>query len=555
MEESGFQPDSVVYGNRRSTRVDDTHRTRTPDGAEAPAADHRARKGTVRSHADLTEKTRLRLMVLLPLTMAVLVASTGFFTLRMAGRYYMIYGLVSPGLDRSIAQLEVQVAMIALIAALLGIGLALGVTTPLKEMADRLEAIASGDLRGGVEVRSTTEVDSLAGAFNEAIGAINQYIFQSMTGAVITLNPEGRVIASGPAAEAVLGYREEEIVGKRFSEVFAPAPEGRGALAAIEAAIARRETVAADNVVIAAKDGRPIRIGVNVSYLRPRGAQPGRGTAASRETDEAVGVMIAFKDLTEIRRLRDRLQQADQLVALGTLTAGVAHELRNPLASLQGLVELLGRDFESQDPKRRYVQTMLDAIARLNRLVEDLLLLSSPGVQAAEEFDLNHVVHQTVELARHGLGDKVVTLASVEAPGGAPVVGSAARLGQALTNVVLNAVQATPEGGTITVTAGRGEDLATIRVHNTGSYIAPEQVKQIFVPFFTTKKRGTGLGLAIARQIMTAHGGRIDVESDRGTGTTFLIDLPLVPESRAGDVTRQPNPAASGAMAPNQQPA
>jgi PAS domain S-box-containing protein len=486
-------------------------------------------------------------MVLLPLTMAVLVASTGFFTLRMAGRYYMIYGLVGPSLDHQIAQLEVQVSMIALIAALLGIGLALGVTTPLKEVAARLEAMASGDLRGGVQVRSTTEVDSLAGAFNEAIAAINQYIFQSMTGAVITLNPEGRVIASSPAAEVVLGYREEEIVGKRFSEVFAPAAEGRGVLAAIEGAIARGETVATDNVVIAAKDGRPIRIGINVSYLRPRGAQSGGGL----ETDETVGVMIAFKDLTEIRRLRDRLQQADQLVALGTLTAGVAHELRNPLASLQGLVELLGRDFDGQDPRRRYIATMLDAIGRLDRLVEDLLLLSSPGVKAAEEFDLNHVVHQTVELARHGLGDNDVTLAATEAPGGARVVGSAERLGQALTNIVLNAVQATPAQGAITVTATKTDGQAEIRVHNTGSYIAPEQIKQIFVPFYTTKTRGTGLGLAIARQILTAHGGRIEVESDREAGTSFLVSLPLAPEA----VSVEPGAVARGALAPNQQPA
>jgi signal transduction histidine kinase len=289
--------------------------------------------------------------------------------------------------------------------------------------------------------------------------------------------------------------------------------------------------------------------------LRPRAARPGRANGAGGEADEAVGVMIAFKDLTEIRRLRDRLQQADQLVALGTLTAGVAHEIRNPLASLQGLVELLGRDFDEQDPKRRYVQTMLDAIGRLNGLVEDLLLLSSPGAQAVEEFDLNRVVRQTVDLARHGLGDATVILAAVEAPGGAPIVGSETRLGQALANVVLNAAQATPEGGTITVTVGKSDGLATIRVHNTGSYIAPDKVKQIFVPFYTTKKRGTGLGLAIARQIMTAHGGRIDVESDRDTGTTFSIDLPLIPESIAGDVAARPNPAASGAIAPNQQPA
>jgi two-component system sensor histidine kinase AtoS len=407
-------------------------------------------------------------------------------------------------------------------AALLGIGLALGVTAPLRQVAAQLEAVASGDLSGQADVKSTSEVDLLAGAFNDAIGAVNRYIFQSMTGAVITLSPDGLVIGSSPATEVILGYREEEIVGKRFSEVFAPSSEGRGRLATIETAIVKRQTVAAENVLIAAKDGRTVRIGINVSYLRPRPAGNGR-----TPEKEAVGVMIAFKDLTEIRRLRDRLQQADQLVALGTLTAGVAHELRNPLASLQGLTELLGRDFDSNDPRRRYVTTMLDAIDRLNRLVEDLLLLSSPGTPSLEEVDLNCLVRETVGLARMGLGDRRLSLDSAEAQEPLAVLGSGARLTQALTNIVLNAVEATPVDGRVQVSTLRSGRHAEVRVHNTGSFIDAEQLRKLFVPFYTTKSRGTGLGLAIARQIVTAHGGRIEVESDPEAGTTFVLGVPL----------------------------
>jgi PAS domain S-box-containing protein len=455
----------------------------------------------------------------------------------------MIHGLFGPGIDRALAELEVQLALVTLLSALVGLGLALGVTAPLRQMAERFEAVASGDLSGGVDVQSTSEVDSLAGAFNEAISAVNRYIFQGMTGAVITLSPDGLVIGSSPAAEVVLGYREEEIVGKRFSDVFAASTEGRDALAMIEAAIGRRETVGAADVAIAAKDGRPVHIGLTVSYLRQR-ADGGRG---ARDTD-AVGVMIAFKDLTEIRRLRDRLQQADQLVALGTLTAGVAHELRNPLASLQGLVELLGRDFAPDDPRRRYVSTMLGAVDRLNRLVEDLLLLSSPGAPADDLVDLNDLARETVGLARFGLGEGSAAIVCAAAPEPLVVMGSRDRLAQALTNIVINAVQATPAGGAIHVSTRQADGRAEIRVHNTGSYIDPADVGRMFVPFFTTKARGTGLGLAIARQIVTAHGGRIGVESARETGTTFTIDVPVardgataggrvVPGTRAGRST------------------
>jgi PAS domain S-box-containing protein len=494
---------------------------------------------------NVTQVTRLKLLLLLPLTMAVLVAATGYFTMQMTERVYLnamgqpqASGAVpllsadpratpapqsrdwadSTRVSRGFTGLRVQVGLIAVIAAVLGFAMALGVTAPLRQVANRLEAMASGDLQGALDVKSTSEVDSVAGAFNDAIRAVNRYIFQSMTGAVITLDTKGIVIGSSPAAEVVLGYHEEELVGRRFSTIFAPTPESRQALLAMEQAIARRKPISMEDVVVAAKDGRPMRIGVNVSYLRP---------PAGSADATIIGVMIAFKDLTEIRRLRERLQQADQLVALGTLTAGVAHELRNPLASLQGLVELLGRDFAEDDPKRRYVKTMLDAIDRLNRLVEDLLLLSSPGAPTTDPVDLNSVARDMVMFARLGLGEKQIALTSIEGPAPVTVLGSQARLGQALTNIVLNAVQATPTGGSVTVTTSVAEQQAIWRIHNTGSHIAPEQMKKLFVPFFTTKSGGTGLGLAIARQIVTAHGGRIEVESDQGTGTTFVIDLPL----------------------------
>ncbi len=503
-------------------------------GAGTPAAVNAGGEYPM-ARQNLPRVTRLRLLLLLPLTMAVLVAATGFFTLNMTAFHYNTYKGVA--VTQALSTLRVQVGLIAIISAILGFALALGVTAPLRQVASRLEAIASGDLQGALDVKSTSEVDSVAGAFNDAIRAINRYIFQSMTGAVITLNTEGVVIGSSPAAEVVLGYPEEELVGRRFSTIFAPTPESRQALLAMEQAIANRETIAMEDVVVAAKDGRPMRIGVNVSYLRPRA---GSGDATT------IGVMIAFKDLTEIRRLRERLQQADQLVALGTLTAGVAHELRNPLASLQGLVELLGRDFAEDDPKRRYVKTMLDAIDRLNRLVEDLLLLSSPGAPTTEPVELNSLARDTVMFARLGLGDKLVTLTSIEGPVPVTVLGSQTRLGQALTNVVMNAVQATPAGGTVTVTTLVSEQAAIWRIHNSGSYITPEQMKKLFVPFFTTKSKGTGLGLAIARQIVTAHGGRIEVESNEGAGTTFVIDFPL---ARTGTAPAVPSPGfASDAL-------
>ncbi len=482
-------------------------------------------KGPSAASARVTQVTRAKLMVLLPLTMALLVGGTGFYTVNMTERIYVLHGTARSAVEPLLGRLGIQIALVSVVAALLGLSVAVGVTMPLREVTHKLEALASGDLRATLDIRAVSELDSLGGAFNDAIGALNRYIFQMMTGAVITLNADGVVIGSSPATEAILGHREDELVGLRFSEVFTPATGGRAALAAVEAAIARREPVALDDAPIVAKDGRPIRIGIRVSYLRRGDRRAGQPSLI--DLDEAVGVTIAFKDLSEIRRLRDRLQQADQLVALGTLTAGVAHELRNPLASLQGLAELLGRDFLESDPRQRYLKTMLDAIGRLNHLVEDLLVFSSPAPPVIEEVDVNGVVRDTVSFVTLGLGGRRVSLALENESRKAIVAGSRDRLGQALSNILLNAVQATSDGGVVTVCSSRTDSHAQIQVHNTGSYIPPDRMRRLFTPFFTTKPQGTGLGLAIARQIVTAQGGRVEVESDPASGTTFTIELPL----------------------------
>ena len=484
-----------------------------------------------------TRVTRAQLMVVLPLMMALLVGGTGFFAINMASRNYElnVRGLAEGQsaardlLNGRLAELGIQIAAISVIAALLGFSIALGVTRPVRRMTAQLEALASGDLRGGIQISSTSELDSLGGAVNDAISAIQRYYFQSLTGAVITLDAEGRVIGSSTAAEATLGYREEDLVGRKFSEVFTPASGSRASLTAVETAIARREPVAIDDVEILTADRRTVRIGISASYL-----QQSPSARATGEKREVVGVTIAFKDLNEMRTLRARLQQADQLVALGTVTAGVAHEIRNPLASLRGLTELLGRDIDAADPRRKYVDTMMASIDRLNRLIEDLLLFSAPKADDTTEVDLGAAASETVALARHGLGARRIDLAAMT-DSSSPVVvrGSRERMIQVLTNLVVNATQATPDGGAVTVRAGVRDGRASLEVHNTGSFIPPDVRKQLFVPFFTTKPTGTGLGLAIARQIVLGMDGRIDVESDPLTGTTFTIDLPLAVREEA----------------------
>jgi len=188
----------------------------------------------------------------------------------------------------------------------------------------------------------------------------------------------------------------------------------------------------------------------------------------------------------------------------------------------------MSRDFAEDDPRRRYAQTMMASIDRLNELVENLLLLTSDVSSTGEQIDAVDLVREVTHFTALGLGQRVVDVAIDPAPEGAPVwlQGNRHRLIQALSNIMLNAVQSTPDGGAVRLSVAPTEHHVAIRVHNTGSYIRPDVMKRLFVPFFTTKPTGTGLGLAIARQIVTAHNGRIFVESDEQAGTTFILELP-----------------------------
>ena len=169
----------------------------------------------------------------------------------MSRRIHVLHGLFTPEAERQLRTLDVQLMLIAVIAAILAFAIAFGVATPLRAVRTRLEAIKSGDLGSPIDVQATPEVEGLAGAFNDALDSVNRYLLQGMTGAVITLSADGTVIGSSPAAEMILGYREDEIVGRRFSDVFAPAGSGRAQLTALETAISQRQPVTIEEAYIA----------------------------------------------------------------------------------------------------------------------------------------------------------------------------------------------------------------------------------------------------------------------------------------------------------------
>jgi len=230
----------------------------------------------------------------------------------------------------------------------------------------------------------------------------------------------------------------------------------------------------------------------------------------------------------EIERLhRTQMSRAEHFATLGEVATGLAHEIRNPLAGIAGVIEIIGRDLPSSSPARDVVKDVRQEIARINHIVTDLLQTARPHPPKVRKSDLNTTVEHAVMLGRQQGLARGIEIALHKDPSLPEVEHDSDQIHQVLLNLLLNAQQAIDNKGKVEVTLERKGSTAVIEIKDNGRGIAPEYLPNIFRPFFTTKGEGTGLGLSLARRIVEDHQGRIDVTSAVGHGTTFAVVLPL----------------------------
>jgi signal transduction histidine kinase len=228
--------------------------------------------------------------------------------------------------------------------------------------------------------------------------------------------------------------------------------------------------------------------------------------------------------------IEEQLRRAERLSAIGELSAMLAHEIRNPLGSIKGTAEILRDGIPATDRKYEFLEILIKETDRLNRVVEEFLGLARPVIKADEMVDLSSELEEVMLLSEPEARQRGVALAYAKAH--IPAIrGDREKLRQVFINLIQNGLQATPSGGQMKVTAesrpaeGGGRPEVVITFADSGCGIAPSVVKNIFNPFYTTKEGGTGLGLAIVQKIIESHGGRIEVESAVGKGTTFKVWL------------------------------
>ena len=255
------------------------------------------------------------------------------------------------------------------------------------------------------------------------------------------------------------------------------------------------------------------------------------GSLAQRERKERKKSEATSQELAQayekLQQTFDQLKQTDRLAALGTLSAGVAHEIRNPLGAIKGSVEILEKAILPQHPKREFLDIIKEETVRLNSIVSEFLKFARPPQLHLESTSMSELIDSTmVFLEKEARQSRVEIIAKKDSPI-PPLQLDPDQIRQVLLNVMLNGIQAMPEGGTLEVRSRLDHENAVVEICDTGEGADEVELGHLFDPFFTTKPQGTGLGLSISYQLVQSHGGKITVQKNALRGLTFRIDLPI----------------------------
>jgi len=265
------------------------------------------------------------------------------------------------------------------------------------------------------------------------------------------------------------------------------------------------------------------------------------GLLAQRERSRSLELQRTAEGLEEsynklqsqserIITIEEQLRRAEKLSTLGEMAAVLAHEIRNPLGSIRGTAEILRDDYRPGDPKHEFIEIQIKETERLNRVVEEFLAMARPQPAEMGRCSLREELETIVTLTANDARARKVGLVLKPCADDAVVKADGEKLRQAFLNIVINALQAAPHGGTVTIAAQKTDSRYEIRFTDTGTGIDAHTLSRIFEPFFTTKPDGTGLGLVITKKIIEGHGGTLEVESAVGEGTTIIVRLPVPTE-------------------------
>jgi two-component system sensor histidine kinase PilS (NtrC family) len=347
---------------------------------------------------------------------------------------------------------------------------------------------------------------------------LQEHILKSVGSGVLTMDLQANITLWNPAAEQITGYRYAEIKGN-WQQAFGDSLKGIFGHTDL-----LKTRPFHFNGQVVKKDGSTAMMGMTASLLKD-------------DTDAVRGIILIFQDITKIIEMENQVRMQERLATVGSLAAGIAHEIRNPLASLSGSIQVLQGEIDLHGDNKHLMDIVVRETDRLNTIIMEFLEYARPENVQKDRIELLPLLDEMIMLLRNGkdiVGDVQISR-SVDP--NLVIQGDTKRLRQVFWNLLLNACQAMPHGGELVVTArysSRSDDESTwceISVADSGQGIANENRDKIFNPFFTTKTGGTGLGLAIVYRIIEDHRGTIAFESVPGRGTKVIVRIPMVEKS------------------------
>ncbi len=361
--------------------------------------------------------------------------------------------------------------------------------------------------------------------------ALNERIIESIKSGLVTVDLQGKIITFNRAAEEITGHSARVVRGKPLQEVFGDLSQKFDPTAISGSFLSghlEKETFHRFEADCPAADGRSLHLGFAVSPL-------------ISESGKATGYVFSFQDLTEILKLEEEIRRQDRLAALGKMAAGIAHEIRNPLAAMRGAIQMLQSELQLDAEQSKLMRIVLRESDRLNRTIEDFLRYARPRPLQLKTIQLDRLISDTISLLQHSPETRPDHTFTLQFPPDLPsIVADGDQLKQVVWNLARNALQSMPHGGELRIVLTPLADQIEIRLIDNGTGFPPDNLERPFEPFNSNREGGTGLGLAIVYQIVSDHGGRIYLRNrtDGVSGAEVSVLLPK--EAKAAPLREEP---------------
>jgi PAS domain S-box-containing protein len=393
---------------------------------------------------------------------------------------------------------------------------ATGRRTPIALSASAIKDSA-GRIVGTLGIaRNLTDIRRLEDELNRK-NRFMANILQDSADAIMTMDPDDIVTSWNRGAEAIFGYSAAEVAGKSISLIVPPDLQETHELEQLRDRFHAIGAVRSHQTERITKDGRRI----HVIFTR---------TAIRDNEGRIIGSSSVLKDVTSFRSMERQLADAAHLATLGELSAGLAHEIKNPLAGIKGAIDVIRDSIPASDIHREILGDVLHEVNRIDKIVRDLLNYAKPKPPSHSEIQLAEMAQRIVAMAKKSATNEALVIRLHKFTEIPTFTGDETQLEQVLLNLLLNAQKAMPAGGHVDVTLWHNpaQRAVCFEVRDDGPGIPEEIRKKLFQPFFTTRTDGTGLGLATCLKNVQYHGGSIEVQSEVGRGTRFVVTIPLV---------------------------